>query len=175
ERPQRRIGEALVVADDLLGAQRDPHQVHAVEVERIELLVGRAGPAHPGAAVLVHDRGDGGHEPARRRAPGGGLGRRGPIDAGPVDGHLKPSSRVPAERRPNGPTGDCQVSDLSLAAWERRNWADTASSRSSGRAAWASCTWASTASTAPSRSKSSIRTSPAMTRRGAGSPARSGR
>ena len=71
ERPQGGVGETLVVALDVLGAHRHRVQVEAVDLERLEVLLGATGPAQPDPVLGAHDgldRGDqtaGGGPPCR--------------------------------------------------------------------------------------------------------------
>ena len=76
ERPQRGIGEALVVLLDLLCGQGDRHHVDAVGGERLDDLgirIARAPvPADPRTGLAAHDRLERGDEPAGRPLPTGG-------------------------------------------------------------------------------------------------------
>ena len=56
ERPQGRVGEALVVVLDLGRRQRDADQVHAVVVEGLRRIPGCSHPAHPRALGGAHHR-----------------------------------------------------------------------------------------------------------------------
>ena len=87
ERPQGRVGEALVVVLDLRGGHRHRDQVHPVVLERLELVLGlgAARPADPGAVVGAHDRLDRGDQPAGRLPPAlAAVGQRHPVDGQPV-------------------------------------------------------------------------------------------
>ncbi len=87
ERPQGAVGEALVELLHLLRAHRHRHQREALVDERLDLLVGVAGPADPGAVVLAHHRLEGGDQAAGGLAPAGGaVGLGHPVDGQPV-GH----------------------------------------------------------------------------------------
>jgi hypothetical protein len=63
ERPERPVGEALVVVGDVISGQPDGHEMHAVGVERFRRQIGDADPPHPGAGVAPHDRLERGDEP----------------------------------------------------------------------------------------------------------------
>ncbi|GAA1728233.1 hypothetical protein GCM10009746_07730 [Microbacterium paludicola] len=69
ERPDRAVGEALVVRLDLGSAQRHGHESGALEVERLDVEVGLAAPSHPRAVGLAHDGLEGGDETAGRPPP----------------------------------------------------------------------------------------------------------
>ena len=69
ERPERRVGEALVVLGDLVGADRHRPDREAVVVERLRLDVRPPGPADPGALPCAQGRLEGGDEPARAALP----------------------------------------------------------------------------------------------------------
>ena len=76
ERPQRGVGEALVVPLDVLGRHRERYEREAVVLERLEVLVGAARPAHPDAVVAAEHRLDRAHQAARRPRPPGRPVRR---------------------------------------------------------------------------------------------------
>ena len=85
ERPQGGVGEALVVALDLLGGHRHRVQVEAVGLERLEVLLGAARPAHPDPVVGAHHRLDRGDQAAGRGSPlDGAVGLLDPVDRQPV-------------------------------------------------------------------------------------------
>lgn len=69
ERPERRVGEALVVVADLVGAQRDGVQHEAVVVELLDVDVGHARPADPRALARPEERLERRHQPARAGRP----------------------------------------------------------------------------------------------------------
>ena len=56
QRPQRVVGEALVVVLHLVGRQVHRVQAHAVQEERLGVVVGLAGPPHPGPAGGPQER-----------------------------------------------------------------------------------------------------------------------
>ena len=100
ERPQRAVREALVVELDVLGRQVDRLELQVVVGERLDVVVGRAGPADPGAAVGAHHRLEGGHQTAGGGAPlHRSVGVLEPVDRQPVGHHdeggllRRPSSR----------------------------------------------------------------------------------
>ena len=68
QRPQRRVGESLVVLLDLLGAQGNRVNVVAVMVEGLDDLVGSTVPSDPGTTLALHDR-----LKRRHQTTGGGL------------------------------------------------------------------------------------------------------
>ena len=69
ERPQRAVGEALVVALDVLGGHRHRVEGQAVVLERLEVLLGAARPAQPDPVVGAHHGLDRRHQPARGGPP----------------------------------------------------------------------------------------------------------
>ena len=71
ERPQGVVGEALVELLQVVLGEHHRDQLGAVDVERLELEVGRAGPAHPGAGRARHHGRERGDQPAGGAGPGG--------------------------------------------------------------------------------------------------------
>ena len=69
DRPQRVVGEALVVVAHLVGRQRHGPQVDAVLVEGLRGLAGVTGPADPRAGLAAHHGLHGRDEPAGAAAP----------------------------------------------------------------------------------------------------------
>ena len=69
ERPQRGVGETLVVALDLLGGHRQRVEIEAVDLEGFEVLLGAARPAHPDSGVGAHHGLDRRHQSARGGPP----------------------------------------------------------------------------------------------------------
>ena len=63
ERPQRVVGEALVVVLDVLGRQGHRVQLEAVVLERLGVGVGQPRPADPGALVAAQHRLQRGDQP----------------------------------------------------------------------------------------------------------------
>jgi hypothetical protein len=76
QRPERVVGEALVVALDLEHAQHHWNDVDAVDVEGLQFEVRLAAPADPGAFVLLHDGLESGDQ-----SPGGAVPASFAIDA----------------------------------------------------------------------------------------------
>ena len=62
QRPERAVGEALVVVLDLTGGQTHRVQLQAVLDERLDVGVGQPGPADPGAVAAAQHRLEGGDE-----------------------------------------------------------------------------------------------------------------
>ena len=88
QRPQRLVGEPLVVALHLGGAQRYGDDVNPGQLERFELQIRLTGPANPGAIARPHDRLKRGHQSAGRGVPVLGAVRRGPtVDRQAVRDH----------------------------------------------------------------------------------------
>ncbi len=115
ERPDRRVGLALVVALQLLGAQRHRVQPDSLQIERFGRGAGAAGPADPGAVMLGEDGVQRGDQPARAASPLPSLGCAHLVDRqavrhydkGATDGHDRP---------PPGADGSTAMSVLSVAA-----------------------------------------------------------
>ncbi len=85
ERPEGRVGEALVEPLDLLLGQRDRVQSHAVVVEGLQAGLGAARPADPDAVVGAHHRLDRGDQATGRRPPLRlAVGARDAVDRQPV-------------------------------------------------------------------------------------------
>ena len=71
ERPEGVVGEALVELLEVVLAEHHRDELGAVDVERVQLEVRRAAPAHPGARRAGHDRRERGDEAAGGPGPGG--------------------------------------------------------------------------------------------------------
>ncbi|GIF21110.1 hypothetical protein BJ973_005437 [Actinoplanes tereljensis] len=69
ERPERRVGEALVVAAQLVLGQRDRAQPQRADVGERGRRADPAAPAHPGGGGAFEDRVQGAGEPARTAPP----------------------------------------------------------------------------------------------------------
>ena len=74
ERPERVVGEAVVVLGDLVGRERHGHERDVVVLERRGDVVSQARPSHPGAPAGADHTEHGPHQPAGtglpRRVPG---------------------------------------------------------------------------------------------------------
>ena len=87
QRPQRGVAEALVVVPHLGGGQAHADQVHAVDVERLGWVAGRAGPADPGPVGRAHHRFQRGDQAAGAGPPLGlPIRPLGPVDGQPAGG-----------------------------------------------------------------------------------------
>ena len=86
ERPQRAVGEALVVAPrSPRPSSTSGHSSRPSSSNGSRSVLGAAGPADPGAVVGAHHRLDRGDQPARRAAPAGAaVGLLDPVDGQPV-------------------------------------------------------------------------------------------
>ena len=88
QRPQRRVGEALVVLGDVVGGQTDRAQPHVVLLDGLVAGIGNARPSDPRAAPAAQKWLQGGDETARAPFPRRGAVRQ-PfhVDRQPVGHH----------------------------------------------------------------------------------------
>ena len=56
ERPQRGVGESLVILLDFSCGELDRYEIEAVVLKWLQLFIGSTVPANPGSTVATHDR-----------------------------------------------------------------------------------------------------------------------